>query len=139
MTVSDGVTASAQHASTGEIFSLPHLAEHAAELATGHAGASPDGPLRPLLDEFRQTRDAVLRAHASIEAVARERRDLAPAEEWLLDNHHVVEEQLREIVEDLPAGYLVRLPRLADGPWSGCPRVYVLALDFIAHTDARLD
>ena len=137
--MSDGVTASAQHAPTGEIFSLPHLAEHAAELATGHTDARPTGPLRPLLDEFRQTRDAVRRAYASIEAVAREQRDLAPAEEWLLDNHHVVEEQLREIVEDLPAGYLVRLPRLADGPWAGCPRVYALALDFIAHTDARLD
>ena len=62
-----------------------------------------------------------------------------PAEEWLLDNVHVVRDQLREITEDLPQGYLVKLPRLRASPWAGYPRVYVLALDFIAHTDSRLD
>ena len=139
MTAPEAISSPAEQARRGEIFSLPHLAEHAARLAADHADARTDGPLRPLLDEFRQTRDDVLAAYASIEAVARERRDLVPAEEWLLDNFHVVEEQLREIVEDLPAGYLARLPRLADGPWAGYPRVYALALDFIAHTDARLD
>ena len=34
------------------------------------------------------------------------------AEEWLLDNSHVIDDQLREIEEDLPSGYLAKLPRL---------------------------
>jgi cyclic beta-1,2-glucan glucanotransferase len=139
MTVPEAAPPADQQVSHGGIFSLPHLAEHAARLAAGHVGARPTGTLRPLLDELRRTRDDVLGTYASIEAVARERRDLVPAEEWLLDNFHVVEEQLREIVEDLPVGYLARLPRLAEGPFAGYPRVYALALDFIDHTDARLD
>src|SRR4051812_8559804 len=139
MTLPEAAPAGEQQARPGEIFSLPHLAEHAARLGADQADARPTGPLRPLLDEFRRTRDDLLRSHASIQAIARERRDLVPAEEWLLDNFHVIEEQLREIIEDLPVGYLARLPRLADGPWAGYPRVYALVQDFIAHTDARLD
>ena len=102
MTIPEATPPGAQQARPGEIFSLPHLAEHAARLAADHADARPTGPLRPLLEEFRRTRDDLLRAYASIQAVARERRDLVPAEEWLLDNFHVIKEQLREIVEDLP-------------------------------------
>jgi hypothetical protein len=52
---------------------------------------------------------------------------------------HVVRDQLREIAEDLPQGYLVKLPRLRESRWMGYPRVYVLAVDFINHTDSRLD
>ena len=65
--------------------------------------------------------------------------DTTPAEEWLLDNSHVIDDQLREIEEDLPRGYLIKLPRLTSGPLAGYPRVYALALDFISHTDCRID
>ncbi|HEY3498525.1 MAG TPA: hypothetical protein VGK73_27730, partial [Polyangiaceae bacterium] len=63
----------------------------------------------------------------------------SPAEEWLLDNSHVVEDQIREIEEDLPRGYLRKLPRLAVGAMRGCPHVYGLCLDYLRHTDARVE
>jgi cyclic beta-1,2-glucan synthetase len=123
----------------GEILGLDALGAHARELALAHADAAPRGPLRPLLDEFRRTRDTLLAAYRTIEAAARARHDPVPAEEWLLDNFHTVDEQLREIVEDLPRGYLIQLPRLRDGPQAGYPRVYLLARDFVVHTDAHVD
>src|SRR4051794_13084902 len=108
-------------------------------MALLHADAAPVGPLRPLLDEFRRTSGDLLRAYRTLEAAARGDHDPAPAEEWLLDNFHTVEEQFREVVEDLPRGYLVRLPRLPRGDEAGYPRIYPLARDLIAHTDARID
>ncbi len=59
--------------------------------------------------------------------------------EWLLDNFHIVTESLREIRHDLPRGYLGELPKLADGPLAGFPRIYALALNLLAHTDSSLD
>ena len=47
-----------------------------------------------------------------------------------MDNH-IVEEQLREIREDLPKSYYHELPKLADGDMQG-PRIYALALALIA-------
>ncbi|HUP24148.1 MAG TPA: glucoamylase family protein, partial [Thermoanaerobaculia bacterium] len=96
-------------------------------------------PARPLLDEFGRSRADLLAAYRELEARTRERQDLVPAEEWLLDNFHIVEEHLREIVDHLPRGYLAELPRIGEGAAAGYPRVYALALDFVAHTDARLD
>ncbi|HLF82643.1 MAG TPA: carbohydrate-binding protein, partial [Blastocatellia bacterium] len=59
--------------------------------------------------------------------------------EWLVDNFHIIEEQLREIRRDLPKGYYRELPKLESGELAGYPRVYAIALTLIAHTDSRLD
>jgi cyclic beta-1,2-glucan synthetase len=64
---------------------------------------------------------------------------VVPAAEWLLDNYHLVEEQVREIRDDLPPGYYRQLPKLAEGPFAGYPRVFGLAWAFVAHTDSHFD
>jgi cyclic beta-1,2-glucan synthetase len=69
----------------------------------------------------------------------REERAITPAAEWLVDNFHVVDEQLREIRDDLPPGFYRELPKLAAGPLAGYPRVYGIAWAFVAHTDSRFD
>ncbi|MBI1848329.1 MAG: glycosyl transferase, partial [Candidatus Rokubacteria bacterium] len=74
-----------------------------------------------------------------IAEVIREERAITPAAEWLVDNFHVVDEQLREIHDDLPPGFYRQLPKLAEGPLAGYPRVYGIAWAFVAHTDSRLD
>jgi hypothetical protein len=40
----------------------------------------------------------------------REERAIVPAAEWLVDNFHVVDEQLREIRDDLPPGFYRSCP-----------------------------
>jgi cellobiose phosphorylase len=64
---------------------------------------------------------------------------ITPAGEWLLDNYYLIEEQVRIARKHLPAGYSRRLPRLTGGRSTGLPRVYDLALEAIAHSDAKID
>ena len=45
----------------------------------------------------------------------------------------------REIRADLPRGFYRQLPKLADGPLEGYPRVFGIAWAFVAHTDSRFD
>ena len=66
-------------------------------------------------------------------------RGVTPAAEWLLDNYHLVEDQIREIREDLPAGYYRQLPKLSGGPFVGYPRVFGIAWAYVAHTDSHFD
>ena len=64
---------------------------------------------------------------------------ITPAAEWLIDNFHVVEKQIREVRVDLPPGYYRQLPKLAGGPFAGYPRVFGVAWAFVAHTDSLFD
>jgi len=57
----------------------------------------------------------------------------------LLDNYHVIEEQIRDIKRDLPREYYRTLPKLRDGEMACYPRVYELALEYVVHTDAVVD
>ena len=81
----------------------------------------------------------LLESYRAIAQAIRQERAITPAAEWLVDNYHIVDEQLREIHDDLPSGYYRELPKLAEGPLQGYPRVYGLAWAFVAHTDSRFD
>jgi len=72
------------------------------------------------------------------EAVNADRR-ITPAGEWLLDNFYLIEEQICTTNRDLPKGYSRELPRLANGPSAGLPRVYDIALEIISHGDGSID
>ena len=81
----------------------------------------------------------LLESYRAIAQAIKEERAITPAAEWLVDNFHIVEEQLREIHDDLPTGYYRKLPKLASGHLQGYPRVYGLAWAYVAHTDSRFD
>ena len=122
-----------------ELYSVERLEQYAAALAAEHrvyAGRRRGRRLLPALE--RNGHLLVAAYHALAEAV-RDERTISPAAEWLVDNFHIVEEQLREIREDLPAGYYYELPKLSAGELADYPRIYAVALALIAHTDSRLD
>jgi len=94
---------------------------------------------RLLTRRLRQNGRILLAAYRGIGTSIREERMITPAAEWLVDNFHVVEEQIREIRDDLPRNFYRQLPKLAEGPLHGFPRVYGVAWAFIAHTDSLFD
>jgi cyclic beta-1,2-glucan synthetase len=122
----------------GDLYGPEHLEEHARRLAEA-CRATVRAAGDPLLRRFLSNGADLIGAHRHIvEAVGR-RETISPDAEWLLDNFHIIEETLREVRQDLPRGYYKQLPKLAAGPCAGLPRVYLLAVELIAHTDSCLD
>lgn len=122
-----------------ELFGIERLEQHAESLAAAQSvsARAPSVPrLRSRLDGNAAVLLAAYRASA---AEVESGRGVVPAAEWLLDNYHVVEAQIRQIRDDLPPGYYRQLPKLADGPFAGYPRVFGLAWAFVAHTDSQID
>ena len=122
-----------------ELFGIERLESHAASLA--EAQAVTRRPAFVLSLQHRLTRNAkvLLAAYRASAAELAAGRDVVPAAEWLLDNYHLVEAQVREVRDDLPAGYYRQLPKLADGPFAGYPRLFGLIWAYVAHTDSHFD
>jgi len=120
-----------------DLFSAEHLEEHARLLAAEHKEAGP-GRGKSLLPRLEENERILIAAYKTISNVSRG-GELTPAAEWLIDNFHVVDEQLREIREDLPEGYYLELPKLRTGELAAYPRIYAIAVAVISHTDSRLD
>ena len=122
-----------------ELFSIERLEQHAESLAAAQPVTTRPQTGRRLAARLRENGRVLLEAYRAIAAAIREKRDITPAAEWLVDNFHVVEEQIREIRDDLPRGFYRQLPKLAAGPLEGYPRVFGIAWAFVAHTDSRFD
>src|SRR5689334_4468275 len=121
-----------------EFFSVERLEQYAQTLAEQHKTVTRKGRAQ-LLPRLADNGRILEAAYKALVEALRQGHAISPAAEWLVDNYHIVEEQLREIRQDLPKSYYHELPKLADGELAGYPRIYAVALELIAHTDSRLD
>ncbi|MBC8031114.1 MAG: hypothetical protein H7Z16_13450 [Pyrinomonadaceae bacterium] len=121
-----------------EIFSVERLEQYAQTLAAEHETITKKGRAQ-LLPRLEDNGRKLVGAYRILVETIRNGHAISPAAEWLIDNFHIVEEQLREIREDLPKSYYHELPKLARGEFKDYPRIYAVALELIAHTDCRLD
>ncbi|MEO5668900.1 MAG: glucoamylase family protein, partial [Bdellovibrionota bacterium] len=121
-----------------EIYSTERLEQHARQMARelkvihvkrGHS-------LSPALQKAHKE---LLSSYEKLTEAIRLKASVSPAAEWFVDNFHIVEDQLRDIRKHLPPSYYRGLPKISEGQLTGYPRVYVLALSLLVHTDCRLD
>ncbi|MGZ6141853.1 MAG: hypothetical protein ACXWLM_00885, partial [Myxococcales bacterium] len=57
---------------------------------------------------------------------------LEKAAEWFLDNYYLIRRVARQVEQELPRGFVERLPLLASGPAQGTPRIDALARALVA-------
>jgi cyclic beta-1,2-glucan synthetase len=122
-----------------ELFSSERLEQHAESLAAAQTVTTAADAGRPLIPRVLENGRVLLEYYRATADAVQHEQAITPAAEWLLDNFFIVEEQLREIRDDLPAGYYRKLPKLAGGHLEGFPRVFGVAWAYVAHTDSRFD
>ncbi|MEO7889700.1 MAG: glucoamylase family protein [Vicinamibacterales bacterium] len=122
-----------------ELFSAERLEQHAETLAAAQRVTARRTACRRLARRLQDNGRVLLDNYRDVEQAVRDERPIAPADEWLLDNFYLAQEQMRQIRRDFPRGFCRGLPSLAAGPLAGYPRVFGLAWAFVAHTDSRLN
>jgi cellobiose phosphorylase len=121
-----------------QLFSAEQMERHGRALARSHQIAQSRAPDR-LIARLADNKRVLDQARVLLTEAAQENRRITPAGEWLLDNFYLIEEQIRTARRHLPKNYSRELPRLANGPSAGYPRVYDIALEAISHGDGRID
>jgi cyclic beta-1,2-glucan synthetase len=121
-----------------ELFSPERLEAHARSLAEAQ-GAGRPGRGHALSRRLAQNQRLLIEAYRDTLGALEEGAAITPAAEWLIDNFHLIEKQIREIRLDLPPSYYRQLPKIASGHLAGYPRVFGIAWAFVAHTDSRFD
>ena len=122
-----------------EIFGPQRFAQHGRSLGETHRAALSTDRSASFFPRLQSNIQTLREAICYIGLQAATGYDISPAAEWLLDNSHLIEAQLKEIHEGLPASYFRNLPVLLDEPLAGLPRVYGVAWAFVAHTDGAFD
>lgn len=121
-----------------ELFNAEQMEQHGKHLALKHTLGESEHRDR-LLSRLDDNERRLISTHTLLTTAVKSKLPIVPAGEWLLDNFYLIDEQVRTARRHLPKDYSRELPRLAEGPSSGLPRVYDLALEIISHGDGRVD
>ena len=122
-----------------ELFSRERLEQEAERLAAADQVTASPSNGRDLARRLRDNGRALVDAYRDAEKAVREERVITPADQWLLDNFYVAQQQIRQAHDQFPRAFQRGLPALTAGPLEGRPRVFGLAWALVAHTDSRLD
>ena len=122
-----------------EVFGSVRFMQHGCSLAATHCGARARGSATTFFPRLKSNILALREAHTYIGERARTGYDISPAAEWLLDNFHLIEAQVKEIQTGLSRSYFRSLPVLVEEPLAGLPRIYGVAWAFVAHCDSAFD
>ena len=113
--------------------------KHAVELAKSHTVGKnkkfPKGLVTQLDKNYSHIFDVYIALNQELEASS----TVSSAAEWLLDNIYIIEDQVKEIKQILSKKYYFRLPVLKSGKFKGYPRIFVLALEIVAHTGGNVN
>ena len=122
-----------------ELFSVERLEQHAQTLAVAQRITDTPDRGAAVQPRIADNGRVLLESYRILARAIKDERAITPAAEWLVDNYPIVDEQLREIRDDLPSDYYRELPKLAEGHLAGYPRVMGVAWAYIAHTDSLFD
>ncbi|MDC6169504.1 carbohydrate-binding protein, partial [Paucibacter sp. XJ19-41] len=122
-----------------ELFGPQRFAQHGRSLGDTHQATRGGAGAASFFPRLRSNISVLRQARHYIGAQAASGYDISPAAEWLLDNFHLIEAQIKEIHEGLPSRYFRALPLLIAEPLAGLPRIYGVAWAFVAHTDSAFD
>lgn len=94
---------------------------------------------RKLNKSLDRSYNAILKAYEYIDFDMRNKKEIIPASEWLLDNLYLIEKEYKDIKHNMPVGYYKYLPVIKQGIMKGFPRIYQLSLKIVYYTDGRID
>jgi cyclic beta-1,2-glucan synthetase len=124
---------------SAEIFGTERFRQHAHSLADSQGVTETPLKVFSIIDRLDLNATFLREAYRDLSLATSEGKSVTPAAEWLIDNYHVVEQHVRQTRADLPRGFYRQLPKLANGPLAGHPRIFGLVWAYVAHTDSRFD
>jgi len=118
---------------------LLQITTHASRLAREHQVDFQGGSSRVLLEQLENSRHTIHAICSDLTEAVRLEQSMSPVAEWILDNEYLIESHVRDVQLNLPKSFYRELPTLTVDPDRNSPRVYSLAKELVAHSDARLD
>ncbi len=124
---------------SAELFGPERFEQHAHSLAKSQTVTSNKTTVYSVVRRLDDNAAALLQIYRDIGRAVENGKIVTPAAEWLVDNYHLVEEQIGQTRADLPERFYLQLPKLCEGPLRGHPRIFGAVWAYVAHTDSRFD
>lgn len=124
---------------SGAVLDKPQLEKYLEKLASDHILKNKSDrdtyPIPRLKDNYQY----IYIVYKLLNEHLKENIPIHPAGEWILDNFYIVEKTVKTIVKELTPKKYISFLGVANGTNVGFARVYVIASEIVAYTDAKID
>ena len=115
------------------------LEKHAFEISRHYSDVKNTNCKKKLISNLDRSYEKILEGYEKIDKEGKNKKDVLPAAEWLLDNLYLIEKEYKSIKYNMPQTYYKDLPVIYKGVMKEYPRVYHIAIEIVSHTDGRMD
>ncbi|MBV1818751.1 hypothetical protein L0P54_06735 [Anaerosalibacter bizertensis] len=117
------------------LLSREELLRHGRDLGRNHKIKKKTDVKNFLIFNLDKNFKHIEKIYLELNAMLSRNKDLPKASEWLLDNFYIIELQYKKIRQSLEEERGLELNTLENGVFRNCPRIYILAVELISHTE----
>lgn len=123
----------------GAVLEKGQMEDHLEKIASDHVLKSASDKNTYPIPRVRDNFIAITEVYNLLNDQMKRKIPIHPAGEWILDNYYVIEKTVKMIVKDLSPQKYAKFNGIASGPYIGFARIYVLACEIVACTDANIN
>ena len=123
-----------------QTFDVHRLEQHARTLAESQKPTGLEPRARNISVRLTAEWVSLQDSHRALQQASASGEQLTAAAEWLVDNFHLLQQQVEQIRADLPPRYYSQLPKITDDHHlAGYPQVFAMTWAYIAHGDSHFE
>ncbi len=111
---------------------------HAGQLARNQELALGRSSIKGLVGRVTDNYRHILDTYKKLSEAAAEGKRITGADEWLLDNFYIIEEQAKDLLQTIQSESIGKLPVIIEGQYTGFPRIFAIAIELVNYTDSSI-
>lgn len=121
------------------LLSNEELLRHSSDIAKNHLKCKKKKGSSLLFKRLDENFKFISKTYLTLSEYSKNGQPLCAGADWLLDNFYIIEEQYKELKHNSNAKFIKKINILKEGYYKNYPRVFILAIELISHTDGRID
>ena len=123
----------------GALLDTQQLEDYLRKIASGHVLQDKSNKYTYPIPRLKENFEFITEAYNLLNEHIKLKLPIHPAGEWILDNFYIIDETVKTVTKELTLKKYTNFLGIANGPYAGFARIYVLASEIVAYTDGKIN
>ena len=123
----------------GALLDTQQLEDYLRKIASGHVLQDKSNKYTYPIPRLKENFEFITEVYNLLNEHIKLKLPIHPAGEWILDNFYIIDETVKTVTKELTLKKYTNFLGIANGPYAGFARIYVLASEIIAYTDGKIN
>lgn len=123
----------------GALLDTQQLEDYLRKIASGHVLQDKSNKYTYPIPRLKENFEFITEVYNLLNEHIKLKLPIHPAGEWILDNFYIIDETVKTVTKELTLKKYTNFLGIANGPYVGFARIYVLASEIVAYTDGKIN